>query len=79
MAPVFRMRYDDEGQRNYIPVWKDGERLSCSSSGCHVVKDNVAPCCIMVRVVWWWWWSSLCCGRGVVLWPWHCVVAMALA
>jgi len=19
------MRYEDEGQRNYIPVWKDGE------------------------------------------------------
>jgi len=33
---------------------------------------------IVVRVVWWWS-SSSCCGCGVVLWLWHCIVAMALA
>ena len=65
------MRYDNEGQRNYIPVWKDGEQLSRSSSGCHVVLDDVAPCCnrgegcVVVVVV-------------IMLWPWCGVVAVAL-
>ena len=71
MAPVFRMRYDNQGQRNYIPVWKDGERLSRSSSGCHIIKDDVAPCCnrgegcVVVVII-------------IVLWLWCGVVAMAL-